>query len=341
MLKLVNERQRMIDDMVESIVELYPGQYKRVMMDKGKCNGIIRQNFRNPVSVLVGSGSGNEPWCIGYVGEGLADGAVIGPVFTAPTSRAVLAVTRNLPNKNGVVYICTNHAGDVLNFELASELAEMEGITTRTVVVTDDISSAPRENRGIRQGMAGVLLVTKIASGAASMGMNIEDVTRLATKANENTYTFSVFTSPVYNPLSGKTLMDLEEGMVEYGGGFSGESGVRKAPFQSANDTVDTVIKYLLNEIQPLPQEEIVALVNGFGRTSEMEMAIVGRRVLYNLRLNEINVHHVLMERAFCPQDSGGFSVSIMSMDEELRRCYDVPAWSPMIHGFNRAPFIH
>lgn len=334
MTKLFNQRHTAVDEMVEGFLQIYPHYYKRIHIERGNYNGIMRQECKNPVSIVVGCGSGNEPWCIGYVGEGLADAAVIGSIYTAPPARAVQAVTRSVPNKNGVVYICTNHVGDVLNFEMASELAELEGITTRTVLVTDDITSAPREEKSQRRGIAGALFVVKAAGGAASMGMNIEDVTRIATKANENTYSFNAFTSPIYDPESGKVLLELEDGMVEYGAGFSGESGVFRKPFKSADDTVDTVIRYLLSDIQPLPMDEIVVLVNGFGKTSEMELAIVGKRVLYNLRKNEIKVHHVIVGRACSPQDSSGFSVSIMRVDEELKRCYDYPAWSPMIRGF-------
>ena len=333
-MKLINEKHTAVDEMVESFLELYPDFYKRIIIDRGNYNGIMCQNCENPVSVIVGAGSGNEPWCIGYVGKGLADAAVIGPNYTAPSARAVQAVTRSVPNKNGVVYICTNHAGDVLNFELASEFAELEGITTRTIVVNDDVASAPRTEKSDRRGTAGVLFVVKTAGGAASMGMNVEDVARIAAKANDNTYTFNAFTSSVYDPETGNPLLELEEGMVEYGAGFSGESGVFRKAFKCADDTVDTVIKYLLNDIQPLPMDEIVVMVNGFGRTGDMEMAIIGKRVLQDLRKNGIKVHHILVGHTCSPQDSSGFSVSLMSVDEELKKCYDFPAWSPPLQGF-------
>ena len=333
-MKLINEKHTAVDEMVESFLELYPDFYKRIIIDRGNYNGIMCQNCENPVSVIVGAGSGNEPWCIGYVGKGLADAAVIGPNYTAPSARAVQAVTRSVPNKNGVVYICTNHAGDVLNFELASEFAELEGITTRTIVVIDDVASAPRTEKSDRRGTAGVLFVVKTAGGAASMGMNVEDVARIAAKANDNTYTFNAFTSSVYDPETGNPLLELEEGMVEYGAGFSGESGVFRKAFKCADDTVDTVIKYLLNDIQPLPMDEIVVMVNGFGRTGDMEMAIIGKRVLQDLRKNGIKVHHILVGHTCSPQDSSGFSVSLMSVDEELKKCYDFPAWSPLLQGF-------
>lgn len=334
LIKLFNDCQNAVDEMVDGFLELYPNEYKRIFIDRGNCNGIMRQKCRNPVSVVVGGGSGNEPWCIGYVGEGLADAAVLGPIYTAPSCRAVQAVTRNVPNKNGVVYICTNHAGDVLNFELASELAELEGITTRTVVVTDDVASAPREEKSQRRGTAGVLLVVKAAGGAASLGMNLEDVARIAAKANDNTYTFCACTSSAYDPGTGKPLLELKEGMVEYGVGFSGESGIFRKPFIDANETADTMFQYLLKESQPLPMDEVVVLVNGFGHTGHMELSLIAKRILQNLRNSEIKVHHILAEKVYTPQDSSGFSVSLMSVDEELKRCYDYPARSPWIRGF-------
>lgn len=336
LIKFFNQDQGAVKEMVDGYLDVYSRYFKRIPIDRGSSCGIMKQECTNPVSVVVGSGSGNEPWCIGYVGEGLADAAVVGPIYTAPTSRAVQSVTRSVPNKNGVVYICTNHAGDVLNFELASELAELEGIVTRTVVVTDDVASAPGDAKNQRRGTAGVLLVVKAVGGAASLGMNIEDVARIGNKASGNTYTFNACTTPVWDPGTGKVLLELEDGMVEYGVGFSGEKGVFRKPFKDTNHTVDTLFKYLISEAQPLPMDETVVLLNAFGRTGNMELSIIAKRLMQNFRKSEVKVHDLLIGRAYTPQDSGGFSVSIMSMDEELKKCYDLPAWSPMIPWFSR-----
>ena len=340
MTEFVHTGQEAVNGAIDGLLELYP-EYRRVLIEREKYKGIILREQQDRVSVLVGAGSGNDPWCYGYVGKGLADGAGIGPVYTAPSARAIQAVTRALPNRKGVAYICANYAGDVLNFELASELAELDGIRTGTVAVADDIASAPRMERIDRRGAAGVLLAVKIAGGAAGLGMNLDEVLRITEKANERICTFSVDTAPIRDPLSGRVLIDIEPGMISYGTGFNGEQGLAVKPYVNLNDTVDTAIHYLITELQPLPSAEIVILVNGYARTSNAELLMIGRRVIYNMRLNEIRVHHILLERAFTLRDAGGFSISIMTLDEELRYCYEQPAWSPFIHGFSEMARFH
>ena len=333
-MRIFNPQEDPAGNMVEGFLELYSGIYCRVPIDRGHHYGIRRINCDRKVSVIVGGGTGNEPWCLGYIGEGMADAAVIGTVYTAPSVRAIQAVTRSVPHKDGVVYICTNHAGDVLGFELAGELGELEGIHSRTIAVTDDTASASKAEKSQRRGMAGVLFVVKAAGGAASLGMNMEDVARIAAKANENTYSFSAIASPFRDPVTECKLLDLREGMTVYGAGTSGEPGVMEKPFVSADIMAETVVRYLLNEIQPLPLNEIAVLINGFGKTSDMEMAIIARRVYKLLRREEINITHTLNGQVYSPVDCSGFSVSIMCMDEELKKCFEVPAWTPLLQGF-------
>ena len=335
-MRLINPGQNPIGNMVDGYLELWSKKYRRVPIERGSHYGVMRRDCDRRVSIVVGSGSGNEPWCLGYVGDGLADAAVVGSIYTAPSARAIQTVTRNVPNKDGVVYICTNHAGDVLNFELAGELAELEGIDTRTIAVTDDAASAPIEERSFRRGTAGVLLVVKTAGGASSLDMNMEDVARIAAKANDNTYSFCAAASPLYDPETGKKLLDLEPGMIEYGVGLSGESGIMRKPFSGADEMTDTVIRSLLGEIQPLPMNEIAVLINRFGHTTDMELLQIVKRTQYVLRRNEIKISHILVGKAYAPIDSNGFSISIMCMDDELKRCFEQPAWSPLLQGFSR-----
>ena len=340
MFELMRSGQETIGKTVDSLLELYP-EYRKVMIERGQCRGIMLREQSEKVSVIVGAGSGNSPWCYGYVGKGLADGAVVGPMFTAPTARGIQALTRAVSHRKGVVYICANYAGDVLNFELASELVELDGIRTGTVAVTDDIGSGQNGVRMDRRGTAGVLLVVKTAGGAAALGMDLEDVLRIAVKANENIVTLSVNTSSIKEPQTGRTLLYIEPGMVSYGAGFNGEKGLMIKEYVDINDTVDTMLRLLLAQIQPLPAEEIVILINGFAYTSDEELLMAGRRVIFNMRLHEIKVHHILFERAFSLRDASGFSISIMTMDDELLYCYEQPAWSPFIHSFTDLARTH
>ncbi len=333
-------QQRADDRLADHLVSLYPSLLRHIAIERGNYRGIAAARPEDKVSVVVGSGSGNEPWCLGYVGPGLADGAVAGPVYTAPSARAVLAVTRAVPHHKGVVYICTNHSGDVLNFELASELAGLEGIKTEVVRVTDDAASdvagmlPPEDKRRERRGIAGVLLVVKAAAGAARLGLPIEDVVRVANKANENLSTIHVATSPVKDPQTGEVVVDLKEGFVDYGGGFNGEKAMFRREYRSLEETVDTVMDLLIQDLQPLPAADAAVLVNGSAMTGGPRLLAIADQAMADLRKNEVKVSRLLTEHAFSSAVNDGFSISLMTMDEELKTCLKEPAWTPLIHGF-------
>ena len=170
--------------MVNGYLRVYPGRFVKVKGKNQRLNGFIRLNCRQKVSVITGGGAGNEPWSVGFVGDGLADGAVMGAVFTAPPARFIVNVTQALPTDRGALYICTNHAGDVLNYELAGELAQLENIETRCIKVSDDISGLMGERKEERRGQAGVAFVIKIAGAASAAGYSLAETARVAQKAN-------------------------------------------------------------------------------------------------------------------------------------------------------------
>ena len=182
--KLINKPENTVSEMLDGYISIYPDMFEKIPDHSGRYLGLVLKERKDKVSVVVGGGSGNEPWIIGYVGPGLADGAALGHVYTAPAAASVLAVSRCVPNAKGVVYVATNHAGDVLNFELVRELAGMEGIDAKCVFVCDDVTTAPKEKRDERRGIAGIALAVKIAgaaseSGAQSVHMQFDDVSGL------------------------------------------------------------------------------------------------------------------------------------------------------------------
>ena len=323
--KLINHPDNMVKEMLEGYLAIYPDQFEKVP----DTIGLMRKSRIDKVSIVVGGGAGNEPWIMGYVGEGLADGAALGNVYTAPPSRAILNVTHSVPHDKGIVYICTNHMGDVLNFELVSELAELDGIESRCVFVTDDISTASLENKNERRGVAGIALVIKVAGAACDKGLLLDEVVRIANKANENTYTFSVTTSPGYMPGSGRAMFELSDGEIEYGMGFNGEPGILHTKLTSADEIAEVLMKHLMDDMKLTGDDEIAVMINGFGFTSLLELCIIGRKVKEIIDTNGIKTHDIFVDQLFCPQGPGGLSVSIMKLDEELKKYYDEPAYSP------------
>jgi len=185
--KIINESDEMIQDMLEGYLYLYADLYERV---PGTSGGMIKKQPQKKVSVLIGGGGGNEPWCLGYVGQGLADGMVSGNVYTAPPAKAILDVSKAVYNQKGILYVGTNHMGDVLNFELVGELAELDNIHTKCVFVNDDIASDPRVKEN-RRGIAGIALAVKIAGAASELGMDLSEIARITQKAIDAVRTVS------------------------------------------------------------------------------------------------------------------------------------------------------
>ena len=326
----INRSEDAVEEMINGYLSVYPGCFVKVRGKNQKVNGFIKRNCTDKVSVVTGGGAGNEPWSIGFVGNGLADGVAAGTVFTAPPSRSILNVTKAVPHDRGVLYICTNHAGDVLNYELAGELAELEGIETRCIKVSDDISGLTGEAKEERRGHAGVAFAVKIAGAAAEAGYTLMEAAKVAQRVNERTYTFGVTASSGYMPGSGEIVYELNEGEVEYGKGFNGENGMFMEKDKCADDIVDTLMSCLLKEAQLTSLDEIAVMINAYGFTSTMEQCIISKKVVDILLREGVRIHHIIMDRLFGPLTEG-CSVSILKLDEELKRLYDMPASSPLV----------
>lgn len=322
--KLINDPEQIVGEMLDGYLALNSGRYIKVP----DVLGIKNKQEQDKVSVVIAGGAGNEPWVMGFVGDGLADGAALGHVYTAPPSRTVLAVTRAVRHDRGVLFIAANHAGDVLNFELVRELAEIEGIRSECVYVADDISSAPLSEREERRGIAGITFVVKIAGAASQAGYSLDELKRVVAKAERNTKTFGVTTSPGYMPGSGAAMCELPEGFVEYGMGFNGEPGIRREPLSSADQITDTLMAELLNEVPA--GCEAAFMINGYGFTSMLELCIVSRQVAKAAAAKGIINVHTFIDTLFSPQGTGGFSISVLILDEELKQLYQEPCDAPL-----------
>lgn len=323
--KIINSPDNLVKEMLEGYLCANPQLFEKVP----NTNGLVLKEKKDKVAIVIGGGAGNEPWNIGYVGHGLADGVALGHVFAAPPARSVINVTKALNHKKGVLFLATNHAGDVLNFELVAELLQLEGIKTRCVFVSDDIASAPLENIDERRGVAGVALVLKIAGAAADAGLDLDEVVRVARKANDNIRTLSVTTSPGYMPSTGEPMFEMDNDTIEFGMGFNGEPGIQKMKIEKADKIADIMMDYLLNDLKVMQGQEIGVFLNGFGFTGLMELCIVNRRIKEILDEKTIKVHDMFIDTLFAPQGTGGFSISLIKLDEELKKYYDCPAYSP------------
>lgn len=328
MQRLVNSHENVIEDMINGYLKLCRGKCERV---EG-VQAIVKSAPKDKVSVIVGGGSGMDPWPIGYVGEGLADGAAIGNVFTAPPAKAILETTRKLPHNKGVVYIVTNHAGDVLNFELVSELAGLEGIKTQQIYIADDITSEKKENRRERRGIGGVALITKLAGAITEAGNSLEETVRILEKANDSIGTVSVNAGKSYSPSTGEVCFELPEKELEYGMGFNGETGILRETFSGANHIAETLMEYLIEDMDLIKGTKIAVWINGYSMTSQIELAILAGKISDILYESGIELYDMKVERLFVTPGAQGLSVSVLKMDEELEKYYAKEAESPFFH---------
>ncbi|MCL4394618.1 MAG: dihydroxyacetone kinase subunit DhaK, partial [Chloroflexi bacterium] len=278
------------------------------------------------VGVLIGGGSGHEPLFHGYLGQNMADGAAAGNVFAAPTPDCILAATKVLDQGNGVLYVYGNYAGDNMNFDIAAELAAAEGIKTKTVRIWDDVASAPLEKIEERRGIAGDLFVIKIAGGVSAVSRDLDEVARATVEARDNTRSMGVAVAAGSIPETGEPTFTLGDDEIEIGMGMHGEPGVSREMLLPADPLVGKMMERLVADLPFRSGDQVALLINDLGSTTMMELLIVNRKVREDLSKRGICVHDTLIGSYATCQEMAGFSISLMKLNDELTRYYDMPA---------------
>lgn len=284
--------------------------------------------FRGRVSILIGGGSGHYPAFAGLVGPGLATGAVVGEVFTSPSSEQVYRCTRALDGGRGVVYSYGNYSGDVMNFDMAAERAADEGIEVRTVLVTDDVASAPAKRSGDRRGIAGDFCVFRVLGAAASRGCTLEETVQIARRANSRTATFGAAFAGCTLPGASTPLFDVAPGLVELGLGIHGEPGVATAEKLDATGLARRMLEPLLQEA-PNDAQDVVVVVNGLGATSGEELFVLYAETASSLEASGVRVHDCEVGELVTSLDMAGCSLTLLWLDDDLMALWDQPALSP------------
>ncbi|MBA9027939.1 dihydroxyacetone kinase subunit DhaK [Peribacillus huizhouensis] len=330
MKKLINNPTKVVEEMIEGYVKAYP-KHVRQLAENERALVTAKATREGKVGVLIGGGSGHEPAFIGYVGDGMADGVAVGNIFASPPPDPILEATKAIDKGEGVIYVYGNYAGDVMNFGMAAELADLEsGIRVGSVLVTDDVASAPKAEKEKRRGIAGEFFVTKVAGAAADKGYNLDDVVRVAQKANDYTRTMGVGLTPCSLPQTGKPSFELAENEMEIGLGHHGEPGIEKGELQPADQVVDRLVNDILTDMPIDLGEKVAVLVNGLGSTTNMELYIMFRRVEQILSEKGIEIHRSYVGSYSTSLEMGGASVTITRLDEELAAFVDHPADCPM-----------
>lgn len=323
--KLMNDADDIVHEMVEGVAAVHPG-IVRLHPDDWRVVLRAADEPAAKVGIVVGGGSGHEPAFLGYVGRGLATAAVIGDVFTSPTPEPILTAARAAAGPEGVLFLYGNYTGDVLNFDMAAELAEAEGIAVRTVLGADDVAAAPAERAADRRGIAGGVFLFKIAGAAAAAGWPLVEVERVARKAVGAMRSMGVALAPCSLPASLRPNFTIPPGEMEIGLGIHGEKGIMSGPLESADRVTEQLFERLQGELALRPGERCAVLVNGLGATSFMECHVVARRLLQLLAGAGVLAHHVRVGEYVTSLEMAGLSLTLMRLDDELAGLLDAPA---------------
>jgi dihydroxyacetone kinase-like protein len=323
--KIINDPRNVVHELLEGLVKAYHGKIRKL----DGVTALVKSNLpQGKVGLLIGGGSGHEPLFPGFIGENLADGAACGNVFAAPTPDVILEATRALDQGKGVLYLYGNYAGDNMNFDIATELAADEGIETRTVRVWDDVASAPLERITDRRGIAGDLLVIKIAGGISATADSLEEVFRVTAKARDSTRSMGVAVAAGSIPETGEPTFELGADEIEIGMGLHGEPGVSRQKLLPADALVDMMMDRILSDLPFQQGEQVCLLINNLGATTMMELLIANRRVRQVLTDRDVSVYDTIVGSFCTSQEMAGFSITLMKLDDELKNYYDVPASS-------------
>ena len=314
----------------EALAEFAALNADRVALVQG---GVVRAE-RAPegqVAIMMGGGSGHFPAFAGWVGRGFGHGAACGRVFASPSEKEVLNVARAADAGGGVLFVPINYAGDILHFGAARDQLRADGVDARMVAVTDDIASGAPADRHRRRGIAGSLLVIKMAGAAAESGLGLDDVERVAVAANEATRSFGIAFSGCTLPGSAGPLFEVPAGKMAVGLGIHGEPGTGEAPLGTASEVADVLVDGLFAERPPEPGRAVALLVNGLGATKYDELHLVSRQVRARLAAERMTVVAPLAGEYVTSLDMAGVSVSLAYLDDELESFWLSPVDSPAL----------
>ena len=322
--KLINDPANVIEEMLDGMIAAHPKHLRQL---HNSPRSIIAADGprRGKVGFVIGGGSGHEPTFVGFVGKGLADAAVIGNVFASPPPDPIYECAKAVDGGAGVLFMYGNYAGDVMNFDMAVEMAAMDDVEVRTVLTTDDVASAPLNEKEKRRGIAGNFFIFKMAGAAADRGMSLDEVERIARKANEHTLTMGVGLSACSLPQTRKPNFELGPEDMEIGLGIHGEPGVKRGPIKTADEVTDELIDRIFVELNASKGDRVGVLVNSLGSTPLMELYIMNRRVKQRLENVSIKTHATWVGHYCTSLEMAGASVTLVHLDSELTDLLDHP----------------
>jgi len=330
MKKIINDPYQVVEETLGGILKAYP-YHLRVSKDSPRALVRADAPVKGKVGLCTGGGSGHIPVFLGYVGPGLLDGVSVGNVFSSPGAEDMLAATREVNGGAGVLYIFGNYSGDVMNFEMAAEMAGLEGIPVQMSIAKDDVASAPRSEKDRRRGVAGIFFAYKLAGAKADTMANLEEVKATADQVIEETCSIGVALSPCTIPAAGKPTFTIAEDEMELGMGIHGEPGLERTKLKKADEIADMMAEKVINDLPFKSGEEVAVLVNGLGATPPEELFILYNRFHDVLGNHGISVYKTFIGEYATSMEMAGASLTLLRLNKEFKTLLDAPAFSPFL----------
>ena len=326
MKKLINAPDRVVDEALAGMVAAH-GDLIRVI----EPNVIVRKDppRKGKVGVISGGGSGHEPMHGGFVGLGMLDAACPGAVFTSPVPDQMQAATKAVDGGAGVLHIVKNYTGDILNFEVAAELAEADGIPVKAVVIADDVAVKDSLYTAGRRGVGGTVLAEKIVGGLAESGANLDAVTAMCQRGQDNVRSMGMALTSCTVPAAGKPTFDLGDDEMEIGIGIHGEPGRTRMKLAPADQIVEMLLTPIVEDIPFKSGDRTLLFVNGMGGTPLIELYVVFNAAAKMLKAKGIKIERNLVGNYITSLDMAGCSITLLKLDDEMIRFWDAPVHAP------------
>ena len=331
MKKIINNKEQIVDDMLSGYVK---ANSDRIKFSKNNKRIVLRSQPKSvdKTAILIGNGSGHEPIAMGWVGEGLLDANIVGDIFAAPSGDSIFEGIELFRKNSGCILLISNHAGDVMNGEMAIELANENNINADLLLMYDDIASAPKGSEDQRRGGAGTAFIYKILGALSELGEDKETLLSLGTLVRDQTRTLSIAIDSGTSPLSGEKIFHLDDDEVFIGMGVHGESGYGRQKISSSKKVIKFMMDKIFDDFKYKKGDIVIPFINGSGATTLMELLIIFNDVEEYLAKYKIKCFKPLVNEYITTQDSAGFSISLLNSNEQMRHLWASPSSAPYFH---------
>jgi phosphoenolpyruvate---glycerone phosphotransferase subunit DhaK len=321
MQKVINNPQDVVDEMLQGYVKAMSDTI--VTTDNSRVLKYKQAPIKNKVGIVTGGGSGHKPAFIGYIGRNMVDAVAAGEIFSSPPAQMFYDAFKAADSGKGVACLYGNYAGDIMNVNMAVEMAKDDGIDVKTVVANDDVPSAPKDSIENRRGVAGEILMWKVSGAKAAMSANLDEVIAAAQKAIDNTRSMGIGLSPCSIPEVGHPNFTIEDGAMEVGIGHHGEPGLEVVKLETAAQMAKRMTDIILPDLPFEADDDVVVLLSGLGATPVMEQYILYNDTASILAKNNINIYRSYVGNYFTSLEMAGVTLTIMKLDDELKECID------------------